>query len=456
MGEQASESGERPVLSLVRQSRCTGKRTDHRFFLRSEASRAHAGVVQAKAASQASTPPRLRLRVTAAAENRIRSGHPWLFSDSIRESNREGVTGDLAVIYDRQDRFLAIGLFDAESPIRLRVLQTLSREPIAEAWWKARLQAASDRRKNLFDASTTGYRCANGENDGLPGLVIDRYDRTLVLKAYTASWLPHLGMLIPLIAEVFPGDRLIFRTSRNIQSAALKAGFREGSALRGAEGVETVTFLEHGIRFESEVVKGQKTGFFLDQRENRQWIETVSRGRRVLNAFSFSGGFSLYAARGGAAAVTNLDISAHALAAAERNFLLNASQPQIANCIRNAVQADTFEWLTASGQPGFDLVILDPPSLAKRETERHGAIQAYRRLARLGWNRLRPHGILTAASCSAHVSAEEFFQATRQGIQDAGGSPEEIHQAQHPPDHPANFPEARYLKCVAFRSLTRR
>ncbi|MBL9167953.1 MAG: class I SAM-dependent methyltransferase [Verrucomicrobiales bacterium] len=412
--------------------------------------------MQPEAVPQAPQPPRLRLRVTSAAENRIRSGHPWLFSDSIREVNREGVTGDLAVIFDRQDRFLAIGLFDADSPIRLRVLQTLSREPIAAPWWKARLQASADRRKSLFDASTNGYRCLHGENDGLPGLVIDRYDQTLVMKIYTASWLPHLPTLIPLIREVLPSERLVFRTSRNIQAVASKAGFKEGDLLYGPALLGPVPFRETGIAFEADVIKGQKTGFFLDQRENRRWVETVARGRKVLNAFSFSGGFSLYAARGGATGVTNLDISAHALAAAARNFELNASQPQIRNCPHEAVQADAFEWLASSTKSHFDLVILDPPSLAKRELERQGAIQAYRRLARLGWNQLRPHGILAAASCSGHVTAEEFFQATRLGIVDAGGQAEEIHHAQHPPDHPAGFPEAHYLKCIAFRAASRR
>ena len=184
--------------------------------------------------------------------------------------------------------------------------------------------------------------------------------------------------------------------------------------------------------------------------------ESVARGRRVLNAFSFSGGFSLYAARGGAVGVTNLDISAHALAAAERNFELNGTQSQIRGCPREAVQADAFDWLAAPPKSLFDLVVLDPPSLAKREVEREGAIQAYRRLAKLGWNQLRAQGILAAASCSGHVTAEEFFQATRMGILDAGGEADEIHRSQHPPDHPAAFEEAHYLKCIAFRGAPRR
>lgn len=396
-------------------------------------------------------PPRLRLRVTSAAENRIRQGHPWLFNESIREANRSGVTGELAVIYDRQDRFLAIGLFDAESPIRLRVLQRRSPEPINAAWWLRRLTEAVRKRDGLFDARTNGYRCVHGENDGLPGLVIDRYADTLVLKIYTAAWLPHLRGLVPLIQEAIPSSRLVLRTSRNAREATVNAGFREGEVLFGPELSGPVVFQESGIQFEAEVLQGQKTGFFLDQRENRRWVESIAERRRILNAFSFSGGFSLYAARGGAGQVTNLDISAHALSAADRNRALNLGDPRIRSCEWQNVQADAFEWLAQQRSGTYGLVVLDPPSLAKRESERAGAIQAYRRLARLGWAQLGPQGILAAASCSAHVSPEEFFEAVHQSLQEAGRSATEIHRSEHPPDHPAGFPEAKYLKCVGFR-----
>lgn len=318
---------------------------------------------------------RLRLRVTAAAESRLRGGHPWLYSDSIREQNREGILGELGVVYDRKDRFLAIGLFDPDSPIRMRVLHAGSPVQLDAGWWRKRLQDSKARRDGLFDSQTDGFRWISGENDGLPGLVIDRYASTLVVKLYTASWLPRLMELLPWVVETFAPERVVLRLSRNIQEMAAARGLGDGKILHGPDLQGPVIFQESGIRFEAEVLRGQKTGFFLDQRENRRWVETAARGRRVLNAFSFSGGFSLHAARGGAESVTDLDISSHALASAARNFQLNQSDPAIARCVRQSVQADAFEWLSQASPGQFELVILDPPSLAKREAEREGAIQ---------------------------------------------------------------------------------
>ncbi len=397
-------------------------------------------------------PPRLRLRVTATAESLIRGGHPWLYDASIREQNRAGQPGELAVIYDRRDKFLALGLYDPLSPIRVRVLHHGKPATADDAWWRARLQAALARRDGLFDAQTTGYRCLSGESDGWPGLVLDRYDTTYVLKLYTAAWLPRVGEVVGWLLEMLQPERLILRLSRNIQSLAEQQfNLRDGQVLRGSVPDGPVVFLETGIRFEAEVVRGQKTGFFLDQRENRRRVEALAAGRDVLNAFSFSGGFSLYAARGGARSTTDLDISPHALDSARRNFALNAADPHIAACRHECAQADTFNWLAASSRADFDLVILDPPSLAKRETERAGAIQAYRKLTELGLPRLRRGGILVAASCSAHVSTGEFFTAVLDALHASRRPFAELIRATHAPDHPATFPEAQYLKCLFAR-----
>src|SRR6266545_379179 len=277
-------------------------------------------------------PPLLRLRVTAVAESIVRSRHPWLFADSIREQNRAGAMGELAVVYDRQDRFLAIGLYDPDSPIRVRMLHAGQPVTIDPAWWRERFRTALARRDGLLDERTNAARLIHGESDGWPGLVLDRYDATLVLKLYTAAWLPRLDEVIALIRQELNPANLVLRLSRNIQDVA-RTRFRreEGWLAFGGEGSgeqpkpvsDLVIFQESGLRFEADVVKGQKTGFFLDQRENRRRVETFAAGREVLNAFSFSGGFSLYAARGGATSVTDLDISEHALLNAKRNFALN-------------------------------------------------------------------------------------------------------------------------------------
>lgn len=423
-----------------------------------------------------SAQPRLRLRVAPAAEGRLRAGHPWLFAESIREQNRPGHAGELAVVYDRKDRFLAVGLFDPVSPIRLRVLHAGRAVAIDGDWWSRRLETALARRQGLADGETTGLRLVHGESDGWPGLVLDRYEDTLVLKLYSAAWLPRLQEICRLIQARLRPERVVLRLSRNVQPAAtlaaaklpagstgapaetgevgdaphrnLECSYRDGSILFGPPLAGPVCFRESGLRFEADVLRGQKTGFFLDQRENRRKVEVLAAGRTVLNAFSFSGGFSVYAARGGARRVTDLDISAQALSAAGRNFELNLKLDSVCACRREQVRAEAFEWLGGNAGRKFELVVLDPPSLARREVERAGAVRAYARLAELGMQHLARWGILVACSCSAHVSDAEFFGAVRRAVAGTGRGFRELETTGQPPDHPAAFEEARYLKGI--------
>jgi len=386
---------------------------------------------------------RLRLELFPRAEMAVRAGHPWVYADSVKSQNREGETGELAVMYDRKDRFLAIGLYEAESPIRVRILHCGKPATIHREWWleKARTCLAQ-REGNVLNENTDGARLINGESEGFPGLVADIYAGTLVVKIYAASWLARWEEIEDVFREVFRPQHLILRLSRNITAYAAGMGFTEG--FRGEPGEETVVFSENGIRFEAAVLKGQKTGFFLDQRDNRSRVEQLAAGRDVLNVFSFTGGFSLYAARGGARSVTDLDISRHALDSAARNFSLN---PLLAAVKRHAVQADAFRWLEESAG-SYDLIITDPPSLAKRESEREGAAKAYARLNLAALRRLRPRGILIAASCSAHVSAEEFYGAVEEALRENGRPYHELWRSGHAPDHPAAFREAQYLKAL--------
>ena len=391
---------------------------------------------------------RLRLRITATAETIVRSGHPWLFADSIHELNRAGQLGELAVIFDRKDKFLAVGMYDPDSPIRVRILHVGKPQMIEAAWWQARLARTLAQRAGLFDAATTGYRLIHGESDGWPGLVLDRYDQTLVLKLYTGAWLARLEEIYGLLKANIPYERIVLRLSRNLVAVAEKQfQRRDGQLLAGAAPDGPVVFSEHGVRFEADVLRGQKTGFFLDQRENRREVESLARGRRMLNAFSFSGGFSVYAARGGAASVTDLDISAHALESAKRNFALNRHYPGVVACRHATIQTDAFQWME-SDKTKFDLIVLDPPSLAKRAADREGAVRAYFRLNANGIAKLERAGILVAASCSAHVTAVEFFEAVRRAAIDSGRKFSELKTQQHPPDHPAGFKEAEYLKAI--------
>lgn len=394
-------------------------------------------------------PARLKLRVTPRAESILRGGHPWLFSESIREQNRKAVAGEMAVIYDRKDEFLGVGLYDPDSPIRVRMLHVGKPVSVDRGFWEQRLERAIALRKDLFDASTTGHRWIHGENDGFPGLVLDRYDGTLVLKIYSPAWFPHLKTILDAIEQRLAPERIVLRLSRNSKPTE---SLSDRQILRGPPLEGSVLFSEHGIRFEADVLRGQKTGFFLDQRENRRLVESFSKNRRVLNAFSFSGGFSLYAARGGATEVTDLDLSLHALESARRNFALNAATPAIAACRHLTLPCDAFRWLAeAPPHVKFDLIIVDPPSLARRETDRVEAMGAYRHLARHAARLLAPDGILVSSSCSAHIHDKEFFEIVRSAAGEDRRRFTELQTTAHPPDHPATFLEAHYLKTIYLR-----
>ena len=391
----------------------------------------------------------IRLRLKPAAEKAVRSGHPWVYADSVREQSADGMNSDLAVVYDRADRFLAAGIYDPDSPIRVRIVHVGKPRPIDRKFWADRMRAAIGSREPLFDAGTTGYRLINGESDGFPGFVLDRYDGVQVLKLYTAAWFPRLPEMLELVGVATDDRPLVLRLARNLQAVAEAGyGLRDGQILCGGEIAEKIVFRENGLRFHADVVKGQKTGFFLDQRDNRRRVGTLAAGRHVLNCFSFSGGFSLYAARGGAASVSDLDISRHALDAAQANFELNHDISEVAGCGHRLIQGNAFDWLKSTVEARFDLLVLDPPSLAKKKADREGAAKAYRQLSAAGIRRLRKDGILVSASCSAHIGRDEFFDLVVGTARDSGRRFHEIGREGHAPDHPATFPEAAYLKCA--------
>lgn len=397
--------------------------------------------------------PRLRIRLRPGAEREVRSGHPWVYKDAINDQNREGSGGEFAILYDREDKFLAVGLYDPESPIAVRILHCGKPVSIDLAFFSKRLADAVHLRKSIMETNgTNGCRLVYGESDYLPGLVLDKYDTTLVLKLYSPAWFPQLEMLASIITELIHPVRIVLRLSRNTVSATSSQAVHvtEG-VLRGAPLEGAVIFQESGLSFEADVLRGQKTGFFLDQRENRQFVASLARGCRVLNTFSFSGAFSAHAARGGATSVTDVDISAHALESSKRNHALNRHLPAISACNRAYVKADVFQWLKEATAERFDIVILDPPSLAKRQTERVRAVEAYRSLAQAGIRRVAANGILVACSCSAHVSTAEFYSILQDAVRLSGRRSEVLRTAEHPPDHAPRFKEAQYLKAMFVR-----
>jgi 23S rRNA (cytosine1962-C5)-methyltransferase len=394
---------------------------------------------------------RLAFRVTADAQRALRGGHPWLFQRAIVRESGDGLPGDLAVIFDDRRRFMAIGLYDPTSPIRVRVLHHGAPEPIDRTWLHDRLAEAAAWRAPLPETGTTGYRLVHGENDGLPGLVIDRYDDTLVVKLYSTAWVRWLAMLRDVLYEVAPFSCLVLRLSRKLLSRPRHLfDLADGTVLAGRQPDGAVLFSENGLLFEADVLHGQKTGFFLDQRDNRARVGKLASGMRTLNVFAYSGGFSLYAARGGAPQVLSLDASEPALAAAERNFALNRDLPAVVAACHDVLAADAFSALAELRQSGrrFDLVIVDPPAFAKQESEVDGALRAYARLTGLTLGVLAPGGTLVMASCSSRVSAPAFFKAVNQAAAEAGRPLREIDRTGHPIDHPVRFPEGAYLKCL--------
>lgn len=394
---------------------------------------------------------RIAVHVTPAAERSIRSGHPWVFEGSIRKQSFAGRPGDLAVIFDRKRRFLAVGLYDPTSAIRVRILQAGQQATIDAAWLQRRLTTAAAIRRSLPEANTTGYRLVHGENDGLPGLVIDRYAETYVIKLYTPAWIPWLKDVVAGLTAVAQPARIILRLSRALQQQnEMLYGLQDGQTLLGEPPDAPILFQENGLTFEADVLRGQKTGFFLDQRDNRARVEAVAEGKSVLNVFAYTGGFSVYAARGGASRVTSLDISPGALAAAKRNFGHNQDDPQVAACRHKIWSGDAFAGLAEMAAQGrtFDMVILDPPSFAKKQTEVEGALAAYGRLVKLALGVLNEEGILVAASCSSRVPSDDFFRTVHQTARLAKRPLREIERTGHALDHPITYPEGAYLKCL--------
>jgi 23S rRNA (cytosine1962-C5)-methyltransferase len=397
---------------------------------------------------------RIALRIHPAAERAVRSGHPWLYAQAIRRQSHQGQPGDLAVLFDRKDRFLAVGLYDPTSPIRVRILQREQPATIDQAWFLAQIKNAALRRQSLPQTQTSGYRLVHGENDGMPGLVIDRYHQTYVLKLYTPAWIPHLAQVVGALITAADTQRIVLRLSRRlIRQNDNCYGLSDGDHLYGNLLTGPIQFQENGLLFEVDVVKGQKTGFFLDQRENRARVERLAAGRSVLNVFAYTGGFSLYAARGGAIEVSSLDISQPALAAAGRNFALNQDHPQVAACRHILIAGDAFDNLARlhNELSRFDLVIIDPPSFAKQQSELQRALAAYARLTSLGIAVLAPGGTLVMASCSRPVEAATFFEVVRRQAADLGRALQFIEQTYHPLDHPVGFREGAYLKCLFAR-----
>jgi len=388
----------------------------------------------------------MAIQLVRAAALAVKRGHPWVYREALaggpRRSSSPARSGASVEVADEEGGFLGRGLWDAGSPIAVRVFSRERGPALDGASLGARATAAVARRDGRFDEETTAYRLCNGEGDRVPGLVIDRYGEVAVVRLDTDAWAPHL----PGVVAALRGPL----AARGVRSIGLRvAGDEGGKKLRRLDGPEPPDRLlvrERGMAMEVDLRHGQKTGAFLDQRENRARVRALARGRaRVLNLFSYAGGFSIAAALGGASRVTSVDVAAAAHATAQRTFRANGLDPGA----HAFVSADVFAFLDQARARGerFDLVISDPPSFAPSERARPGALAAYRRLHGAAAAVLSEGGILCASSCSSHVDAEAFVATLDDAALGRGDlCLRELHG--QPEDHPTlpAWPEGRYLK----------
>ena len=395
---------------------------------------------------------RLALRVTKDALRQIRAGHPWIYDDSItRHPDGAAEPGDLAVVFDDDRKFRAIGLWDPYSPIRVKVLHQGRPETIDRAFFARRIGDALDLRLSLMaEGHTTGHRLINGENDQLPGFIVDRYDTTLVVKLYTSAWFPHLATLLDLLIgiDVFDVERVVLRLSRTVERQP-SFGLADGDTIFGDPPSGDIVFAENGLLFGADVVRGQKTGHFFDQRDNRLATQHEATGD-VLDVFSSTGGFSVYAAAGGADSVVSVDSNQQSLDAAERNMARNGLDELTRH---TTICDDAFEVLAEYGRTGrkFDVVVIDPPSFAQKQADIDSALHAYRRLTRAGVALVHDGGLFVQASCSSRVAGDAFYQATRQAAEQVGVALTQQRQTGHALDHPIGFAHGGYLKALFAR-----
>lgn len=376
-------------------------------------------------------------------EESLKRFHPWVFSGAIARVEGEPEEGEVVDVYTSKKEFIACGHFQIGS-IAVRVL-SFRQEPIDHAFWVRRLQVAKDLRCALGvlgNPQNNTYRLVHGEGDNLPGLIIDVYDHTAVMQAHSAGM--HLDrMAVAEALEEVMGDVIQHIYYKSETTLPFKADLlaTENGFLKGGS-PENVA-MENGLKFHVDWLKGQKTGFFVDQRENRALLERYAKGRNVLNMFCYTGGFSFYAMRGGANLVHSVDSSAKAIDLTNENVSLNFP----GDTRHQAFAEDAFKFLDRMGDQ-YDLIILDPPAFAKHRDALRNALRGYTKLNAKAFEKIRPGGILFTFSCSQVVNKQDFRNAVFTAAAQSGRSVRILHQLAQPGDHPVNIyhPEGEYLK----------
>ncbi len=365
--------------------------------------------------------------------------HPWVFSGAIHHADNGIEEGDVVRVVTEKGDFIAVGHYQQGS-ISVRVL-TFNDVEIDDSFWHSRLQSALNMRQDIGLAdspNTNAFRLVHGEGDLLPGLIIDVYDKTAVMQAHSIGMHMARHAIAKALAEVMKGriENIYYKSETTLPFMEPENGFLLGSS-------DDNIAVENGLRFYVDWLRGQKTGFFVDQRENRALLEKFAKGKRVLNMFCYTGGFSFYAMRGGAQLVHSVDSSAKAIELTRRNVELNfPGDPR-----HEAFCEDAFKFLDAHGE-GYNLIILDPPAFAKHRGALHNALKGYTRLNEKAFEKIEKGGILFTFSCSQVVTKDHFRNAVFTAAAQAKRKVRILHQLHQPADHPINIyhPEGEYLK----------
>jgi 23S rRNA (cytosine1962-C5)-methyltransferase len=368
-------------------------------------------------------------------------GHPWIFSRAIQTIKGNPGAGDIALVKDSSGKPLALGFYNPHTDIAFRLLTRDCGHDILADFWQRRLQDAIKLRQRIINAQTNAYRLINAEGDGFPGLIVDVYDSTLALSIATAGIEKQKNhILAALISQLRPA--CIYEQSegrsRKLEGLENKKGFIHGGDQTGMQEIK-----ENGWKFAVDVIGGQKTGFFLDQRINRERIGVLSHKASVLNCFSYTGAFSVYCAGGGAEKVVSLDISKTACAAARKNLQIN----NFSSDVHPVIEADVFNFLRET-QEKFDLIILDPPAFAKTRNDMQKAVRGYKEINMQAVKLLKNGGLLATFSCSNFIEEELFYKIVLGAACDTGASLRLLSRLEAGPDHPIalGHQEGKYLK----------
>lgn len=392
-----------------------------------------------------------KITVTPKGERSLRARHPWVYANEITGAEGEFSDGDVVDVYSQKGKWLGAGFINSHSKIRVRIISRNANDRFDGAFWTRRLQYAVDYRKTVMGEDFSNCRLIFGESDGLPGLTVDRFEDVLVAQCLCLGTELRKEFLYKTLVDIMSkeGVKITAVYERNDAPIRIKEGLEQEKGFAIGSGDGHVLITENGIKYDVDYINGQKTGFFLDQKYNRQAVAKIARGKRVLDLFTHTGAFGLNCAKGGAESVTSVDISQDALDSARKNAEMNGLPVEY-------LKADIFQLLTQMAQEkrhDYDLIILDPPAFTKSGATVKSAIRGYKEINMKAMRLLPRGGYLATCSCSHFMTNQLFRDMLRSAAQDADVSLKQIEERRQSPDHPISWdaPETDYLKFYIFQ-----